>query len=65
CPRRSFLASVMLASKFMEDQAYSNRAWAKISGFTVRDIGHCERAFGDALDWRLWVGKKLIGVSPP
>jgi hypothetical protein len=58
CPRRAFLASLILASKFTQDRCYSNRAWAKLSGLPPREIGRCERALGDALQWRLWVGKK-------
>ncbi|KAF7321745.1 hypothetical protein MKEN_00696200 [Mycena kentingensis (nom. inval.)] len=57
CPRRAFLASLILASKFTQDKCYSNRAWAKLSGLPAREISRCERALGDALDWRLWVGK--------
>ncbi|KAK7012388.1 hypothetical protein R3P38DRAFT_2442987, partial [Favolaschia claudopus] len=57
CPRRAFLASLILASKFTQDTCYSNRAWAKLSGWPAREIGQCERALGDALNWRLWVGK--------
>ncbi|KAJ4483205.1 hypothetical protein J3R30DRAFT_3697976 [Lentinula aciculospora] len=57
CPRRAFLASLILASKFTQDKCYSNRAWAKLSGLPPREVGRCERALGDALDWRLWVGK--------
>ncbi|KIO09896.1 hypothetical protein M404DRAFT_63777, partial [Pisolithus tinctorius Marx 270] len=52
-----FLASLILASKFMQDRCYSNRAWAKLSGLSPREIGRCERALGEALEWRLWVGK--------
>ncbi|KAI9509159.1 hypothetical protein F5148DRAFT_1189583 [Russula earlei] len=50
CPRRTFLASLILASKFMQDRCYSNRAWAKLAGLPAREIG-------EALAWRLWVGK--------
>jgi PHO85 cyclin-5 len=57
CPRRTFLASLILASKFLQDRCYSNRAWAKLSGLSPREIGRCEKALGDALEWRLWVGK--------
>jgi len=57
CPRRAFLASLILASKFSQDKCYSNRAWAKLSGLPPREVGRCERALGQALDWRLWVGK--------
>ncbi|KAJ7721709.1 hypothetical protein B0H16DRAFT_1335157, partial [Mycena metata] len=55
CPRRVFLASLMLARKFLYDQGYSNLAWAKIVVFPVHELGRCERALGDALDWRLWI----------
>ena len=58
CPRRTFLASLILASKFLQDRCYSNRAWAKLSGLSPREVGRCEKALGDALDWRLWVGKQ-------
>ncbi|KAF6760134.1 hypothetical protein DFP72DRAFT_1042730 [Ephemerocybe angulata] len=57
CPRRAFLAALILASKFTQDKCYSNRAWAKLSGLPPREIGRCERALGSALEWRLWVGK--------
>ncbi|KIK67189.1 hypothetical protein GYMLUDRAFT_217206, partial [Collybiopsis luxurians FD-317 M1] len=63
CPRRAFLASLILASKFTQDKCYSNRAWAKLSGLPPREIGRCERALGDALDWRLWVGKSSPSQS--
>lgn len=57
CPRRSFLAALILATKFIQDQCCSNRHWAKLSGLEPREVGRCKRALGEALDWRLWVGK--------
>jgi len=65
CPRRTFLAALILASKFSQDKCYSNRAWAKLSGLPPREIGRCERALGQALDWRLWVGKSAIASQTP
>ena len=65
CPRRSFLAALILASKFMQDKCYSNRAWAKLSGLSPREIGRCERALGEALEWRLWVGKLPVVSQLP
>ncbi|THV01363.1 hypothetical protein K435DRAFT_605157, partial [Dendrothele bispora CBS 962.96] len=55
CPRRTFLASLILASKFIEDYCCTNRAWAKLSGLAPREVTRCEVALGEALDWRLWV----------
>ncbi|KAF5351860.1 hypothetical protein D9756_007545 [Leucocoprinus leucothites] len=63
CPRRAFLASLILASKFTQDKCYSNRAWAKLSGLPAREISRSERALGEALDWRLWVGKTPVQSS--
>ena len=40
-----------------------NKAWAKLSGLPARKIGRCERGLGDALEWRLWVGKTPAGSS--
>jgi PHO85 cyclin-5 len=64
-PCRTFLASLILASKFTQDRCYSNKAWAKLSGLPPREIGRCEHALGDVLEWRLWVGKTPTGCPPP
>jgi hypothetical protein len=37
CPRRTFLASLILASKFTQDRCYSNKAWAKLSSLPPRE----------------------------
>ncbi|SPO37078.1 related to PCL5 - cyclin [Pseudozyma flocculosa] len=57
CPRRMFLAAVMVSSKFVQDRTYSNRAWCKISGLPVKELGRIERAFLAAIDYRLVVGE--------
>ncbi|CAE7135976.1 unnamed protein product [Rhizoctonia solani] len=59
--RRVFLASLVLACKFVFDKPYDNRSWSLISGLGSRDIGECERVVGDVLGWRLWIG---AGRSP-
>lgn len=55
CPRRMFLASILISSKFLQDRTYSNRAWAKLSGLNVKDLGRIERTFLKAIDYRLVV----------
>ncbi|CBQ70956.1 conserved hypothetical protein [Sporisorium reilianum SRZ2] len=55
CPRRMFLASIITAAKFVQDRCYSNKAWSKISGLPVKDLGKLERAFLKAIDYRLMV----------
>ncbi|KAF9512433.1 hypothetical protein BS47DRAFT_1056622 [Hydnum rufescens UP504] len=61
--RRTFLASLVLASKFQQDRAYSNKAWAKLSGLPAQEVTRCETALGNALQWRLWVGRH-VQVAP-
>ncbi|KAL1732036.1 hypothetical protein EV714DRAFT_207402, partial [Schizophyllum commune] len=64
CARRTFLAMLILATKFTLDKCYSHCAWAKISGPHSREIGRYERALDDVLQWRLWVGKKpMVAVK--
>lgn len=59
CARRTFLASLLLAHKFTADKAFSNKAWARLTNLPPREVGRCERALGEALEWRLWVGKPV------
>ncbi|KAK6964708.1 hypothetical protein R3P38DRAFT_3300419 [Favolaschia claudopus] len=62
CPRRAFLASLILASKFTQDTCYSNRAWAKLSGLPAREISQCERAL---MNWRLWSNEVTTPIPTP
>ncbi|KAH7873093.1 uncharacterized protein C8R40DRAFT_1023580, partial [Lentinula edodes] len=55
CPRRTFLATVILAMKFLYDSTHSNREWALLCRLTPREVSKCERTIGNALHWRLWV----------
>ncbi|CAG8837105.1 6857_t:CDS:2, partial [Cetraspora pellucida] len=43
CGRRMFLASLIIASKYLQDRNYSNSAWSKICGLSVKDINEIER----------------------
>ena len=73
CPRRMFLAAVMAASKFLQDRTYSNRAWSRVSGLPVRELGKIERCFLAAIDYRLvvtngeweaWAAKLMTTPAP-
>ena len=55
CGRRIFLASIMVASKFLQDKNYSNQAWSKITGLPVKELGMVEREFLKAIDWQLYI----------
>jgi len=54
CPRRMFLAALILAWKFVEDVFIPNREWATLAGLPVWEVARCERALGNALEWQLW-----------
>ncbi|GAA6014686.1 hypothetical protein JCM11491_000193 [Sporobolomyces phaffii] len=53
CGRRMFLASLISASKYLQDRNYSNKAWCKISGLEIKEINLNERAFLELVGWEL------------
>ncbi|KAJ1569195.1 hypothetical protein HK096_003919 [Nowakowskiella sp. JEL0078] len=55
CGRRMFLSALVIAGKYLQDQAYSNRAWAKISGLAVEEVNQNEVEFLKIIDYRLHV----------
>ncbi|KAI8637029.1 hypothetical protein BD408DRAFT_425182 [Parasitella parasitica] len=57
CGRRMFLASLMLASKYLHDKNYHNKAWSKITGLDIKEINAAEMAFLQLIDYRLYVSK--------
>jgi Cyclin len=57
CGRRMFLASLILASKFLQDRNYRNSAWAKISGLPVSEINAAEMVFLKLIDCNLFISK--------
>jgi hypothetical protein len=60
CSRRMFLAALILSTKFLHDRAYTNRAWAKLAGLTTREVGLCERALLEWLNWELYVHPRVF-----
>ncbi|KAI8978009.1 cyclin-domain-containing protein, partial [Pilobolus umbonatus] len=57
CGRRMFLASLVVASKFVQDKTYRNSAWAKIAGLPVAEINVAERIFLNIIDYRLYISQ--------
>lgn len=57
CGRRMFLASLVVASKFVQDKTYRNSAWAKIAGLPVAEINAAERIFLNIIDYRLYISQ--------
>ncbi|KAI4728563.1 hypothetical protein E4T49_03630 [Aureobasidium sp. EXF-10728] len=60
CGRRMFLAALILASKYLQDRNYSAKAWSKMSGLKVTEINTNERAFLEAVNWKLHLPEPLF-----
>ncbi|KAI8141317.1 hypothetical protein BJV82DRAFT_489500, partial [Fennellomyces sp. T-0311] len=60
CGRRMFLASLVIASKFVQDKTYRNSAWAKIAGLPVAEINAAERIFLELIDYRLYIAQSTF-----
>lgn len=59
CGRRMFLASLIVASKYLQDRNYANNAWSKICGLPVREINVIERRFLTLIDYNLFIGEDI------
>jgi hypothetical protein len=60
CGRRMFLASLILASKYLQDRKYSVGAWTKISGLKVEEIHFNELVFLQTVRWKLHIPEQLF-----
>ncbi|KAJ3348921.1 hypothetical protein HDU83_000977 [Entophlyctis luteolus] len=52
-----FLSSLIVASKFLQDRNYSNKAWSNISGLPVSEINARELEFLTLIDYELFVSR--------
>ncbi|CAI2187701.1 11394_t:CDS:2 [Funneliformis geosporum] len=59
CGRRMFLASLIIASKYLQDRNYANNAWSKICGLPVQEINSIERRFLKLIDYNLFIGEDM------
>lgn len=55
CGRRTFVAALQLAHKFLQDHTYSALAWAKISYQSVADVNSHEKALLERLDYNVFI----------
>jgi len=60
CGRRMFLSALIVAGKYLQDQTFSNRAWAKISGLEASEITRSELEFLKIIDYRLHVNSNTF-----
>lgn len=55
CGRRMFIAALMVASKYLRDRNYSNKAWASLSGLGCKEVNRIEINFLKLISYRLHV----------
>ncbi|CAG8620882.1 14219_t:CDS:2 [Cetraspora pellucida] len=60
CGRRMFLASLIIASKYLQDRNYANSAWSKICGLHVKEINAIERRFLILIDYNLFIKDNIF-----
>ncbi|CAG8531386.1 21934_t:CDS:2 [Dentiscutata erythropus] len=60
CGRRMFLASLIIASKYLHDCNYANSAWSKISGLPIKDINAIERRFLTLIEYDLFIKDNIF-----
>lgn len=60
CGRRMFLAALIVASKYLQDRNYSNRAWSKISGLPVNEINANEICFLKLINYNLFIAEDIF-----
>ncbi|CAG8476986.1 6671_t:CDS:2 [Ambispora gerdemannii] len=60
CGRRMFLAALIIASKYLQDRNYSNKAWSKISGLPVKEINQNEIVFLKLIDYNLFISEDIF-----
>ncbi|GHJ89214.1 hypothetical protein NliqN6_5616 [Naganishia liquefaciens] len=46
-------ASLMLGNKYLDDNTYTSRTWATLSGYSLWEINDCEKRLLHALDFQL------------
>ena len=60
CPRRMFLASLIVASKYVQDKTYRNSAWASIARIHVHQVNMAERIFLELCDYQLYMKQSVF-----
>ena len=73
---RIAVAALMASNKYLEDNTYTNKTWAEVSGIRAQEIERMEREFLSGVGWKLrveehvwkawvrWVGDWREGAMP-
>jgi hypothetical protein len=52
---RYLTVSLLLGSKFLDDNTFQNRSWSEVSGIAVAELNSLEFEWVNAMGWRLYV----------
>jgi hypothetical protein len=55
-----FLSAIMLGWKYTQENSYSSKTWARISGLSLKEINSNERAFLATINWRLYISSETF-----
>ncbi|KAK9720187.1 PHO85 cyclin-5 [Basidiobolus ranarum] len=55
CGRRMFIASLILATKYLHDRSLANSIWSRLSGLPVKEINENEIAFLSLINYHLYI----------
>lgn len=56
---RYLTVSLLLASKFLDDNTFQNRSWSEVSGIAVSELNSLEFDWVQAMSWKLYVNLDL------
>src|SRR5687768_1364753 len=56
---RYLTVSLLLGSKFLDDNTFQNRSWSEVSGISVIELNRLEFDWVQAMSWRLYVNLDL------
>ncbi|KAI9172076.1 hypothetical protein HJFPF1_01568 [Paramyrothecium foliicola] len=56
---RYLTVSLLLGSKFLDDNTFQNRSWSEVSGIAVAELNALEFEWVNAMGWRLYVNLDL------
>ena len=56
---RYLTVSLLLGSKFLDDNTFQNRSWSEVSGIAVSELNSLEFDWVQAMSWRLYVNLDL------
>lgn len=56
---RYLTVSLLLGSKFLDDNTFQNRSWSEVSGIAVSELNTLEFQWVQSMDWRLYVNLDL------